>query len=228
MNSAPLLTDRALRAGAEAAVAAAPEADGPVVRLTADLACPWCWIGFTRLLRVLGEARLVWEPFLLNPQLPPKGVPRPLYLERKFGSLARARATLGRAARAAAQDGLRLTLDPAGREPNTVLAHGLVLEAARHGRSHETAALLFQIALRDGGDIGEPQVLEPVAARMGLRLEGAVAQVERVLESHNRAYQQGADGVPLFRFGIDHVIAGAQPQEALHALIDLERYRCGR
>lgn len=228
MSGVLLWPEPRLADGATTAVAALAASDGPVVRLAADLACPWCWIGFTRLLRVLGDARLVWEPFLLNPQLPLEGVPRTTYLERKFGSLARARATLARAARAAAQDGLALSLDPSGRQPNTVVAHGLVLEAAARGRLSETAAELFQLALGDGLDIGAAAVLEPMAARLGLSLEAALTRIERVLESHNQAYRQGAEGVPLFRFGDDHLIAGAQPEEALRALVDLERYRLSR
>ena len=35
----------------------------------------------------------------------------------------------------------------------------------------------------------------------------------------------GISGVPVCRFGDDHVIAGAQPPEVLEALLDLELYR---
>jgi predicted DsbA family dithiol-disulfide isomerase len=216
----------ALSAAELAPTTASERVAGPTVRFTADLVCPWCWIGFTRLLALRTDCRLVWQPFLLNPHLPLEGVPRAAYLERKFGNLAQARVGLGRAARAAAGDGLRLHPDLAGRQPSTVLAHALVLAAAERGRLGETAALLFELALGRGADIGAAAVLEPVAARVGLRLEAVLPMIEHVLAGHNEACRTGTEGVPMYRFGADHLIAGAQPVEALQALADLESYRC--
>ena len=45
---------------------------GAVIRLVADLVCPWCYIAFIRLQRTLAgsPALLIWHPFLLNPNLP--------------------------------------------------------------------------------------------------------------------------------------------------------------
>ena len=43
--------------------------------------------------------------------------------------------------------------------------------------------------------------------------------------THASAFQSGISGVPVLVFGEDHVIAGAQPVEAVAALLDLERYR---
>jgi predicted DsbA family dithiol-disulfide isomerase len=42
---------------------------------------------------------------------------------------------------------------------------------------------------------------------------------------HDAACRSGVDGVPVFLFGDDHAIAGAQPPACLEALLHLERYR---
>lgn len=202
--------------------------DGPVVRFAADLVCPWCWIGFTRLRRAVGTTpcRLVWEPFFLNPHLPADGIDGAAYLRRKFGTLENARSTHARVARVAAADGLALPFRAAGRQPNTLVAHALVLLAQERGLAAAAAARLFHLSLAEGADIGRAEILQPVAAELGLRLEEALMWLSPVLSAHNAACAAGVDGVPLFRFGADHLIAGAQPEPVLRALLDLERARC--
>lgn len=203
-------------------------ADGlPLVRIVADLACPWCWIGFTRLLRAVGHqpVHLVWEPFLLNPHLPPRGIPRQHYLQRKFGSVSQARKEWRRAAMAAAAEGLELPFHDTGRQPCTLVAHSAVLAAAARGRLAEAVTAMFSACLGHGGDIGEPAVLKPILDRLGLPLPDMVELLPTVLAKHNEACRAGIDGVPMFLFGDDHGIAGAQPTEALAAMIALERRR---
>ena len=75
------------------------------VRLVADLACPWCYIAFVRLRRLVARApvELVWHPFLLNPYLPREGVARAHYLERKFGSPTQAQSVVRHIAAIGAQ-----------------------------------------------------------------------------------------------------------------------------
>ena len=214
---------RSLGAGPATRVVASP-----VVRIAADLVCPWSWIGFNRLTAALAEAddvEIVWEPFLLNPHLPAEGVPMRSYLERKFGGPTQARLAWSRAAHAATAIGLELRFTTDGRQPNTLLAHALVLAAAARGRVVAAAAALFTLFLRDGRDIGDPAVLEPLALGLSLQLTDAVPLLDKALASHNAACRDGVEGVPLLRFGDDHVLAGAQSLEVVRALLDLERYR---
>ena len=69
--------DRTMHA-ALAAEASSVTRSVPVIRLVADLVCPWCYIAFNRLQRTLAgsPALLIWHPFLLNPNLPAHGVTR--------------------------------------------------------------------------------------------------------------------------------------------------------
>lgn len=204
----------------------------PRVRLVADLVCPWCYIAFVRLQRVLAGsgASLIWHPFLLNPYLPLEGVSRRRYLERKFGSVAQALAVHRRAAEVGAQEGIAFAFGAIDAQPNTLAAHALVMAATRLGRGSVAAAALFRAFFVDGADLGRLDVLAEVASEVGLDPHDvaeltAEASLERIALAHEQAYAIGVTGVPVCRFGDDHVIAGAQPEEVLEALLDLELYR---
>lgn len=204
----------------------------PTVTLVADLVCPWCYIAFVRLQRVLAGsgASLIWHPFLLNPYLPLEGVSRRRYLERKFGSVAQALAVHRRAAEVGAQEGIAFAFGAIDAQPNTLAAHALVMAATRLGRGSVAAAALFRAFFVDGADLGRLDVLAEVASEVGLDPHDvaeltAEASLERIALAHEQAYAIGVTGVPVCRFGDDHVIAGAQPEEVLEALLDLELYR---
>jgi predicted DsbA family dithiol-disulfide isomerase len=197
----------------------------PQVRLVGDLVCPWCYLAFHRLMRVAEEAPFgfTWHPFLLNPNLPPSGIPRHDYVLRRYGSIHGAEPGQRRAIIAAGEDGLEINPARIEREPSTVLAHGLLLRAGP--RLPALARALFEAYFRDGQDIGNPVVLRPLAAQFSLELTGA--SIATVTSMHEAACRAGVEGVPMIIVGDDHVIAGAQPLPALSALLTLERYRIG-
>lgn len=202
------------------------------IRFVADLTCPWCYIAFARLRRLVIRApvELVWHPFLLNPYLPREGVARAHYLERKFGSAAQAQSVVRRIATIGAREGIRFRFAAIGTQPSTVLAHALMLTAAGHGLLVEAAQAVFRAFFEEGADIGRREVLLPIAAAIGLpeAARAALGEPSRLAEvaaAHERAYALGINGVPVLVFGEDHLIAGAQPDEALEALLDLELYR---
>lgn len=210
-----------------------PTPAGARLRFIADLVCPWCYISFRRIERLHRATpfETEWHPFLLNPQLPLEGVPREAYLERKFGSVARAD-TLYRHVRAvAAREGIRLSFDAIRIQPSTIRAQALVRAAARLGAAATMAAALFRAFFEDGADIGDRGVLAEIARSLGMEEIGTAAadpaMLTEVLLAHEAAGRLGINGVPIMIFGADHVIAGAQPLEALEALLDLERYRLG-
>ncbi len=200
----------------------------PQVRFVADLVCPWCYLGFHRLVTLAASRpfRLVWHPFLLNPNLPAEGVPRSLYLERKFGTAGLAEAVQQRAAAAAAAGGLNVDLARIRRQPNTVAAHVMLMRAGE--RTVELATALFEAFFRDGSDLGRPEVLTEIAAGLGMSCQEPSTVRRSVLAAHEAACRSGVDGVPVFIFGDSHAIAGAQPATCLEALLDLERYRLER
>jgi predicted DsbA family dithiol-disulfide isomerase len=205
----------------------------PRVRFVADVVCPWCYIAFVRLRRALASAppaELVWRPFLLNPHLPPEGVSRARYLERKFGSLAQARTVQRRVAAAGAEQGISFSFASIRTQPNTAKAHVLLLAAAAEGKLVEAAERLFRGFFAEGADIGDRGTLLAIAAALGLGEQGRErlanpAALGEIVVAQEQAYALGINGVPVCLFGDDHVVAGAQPAEVVAALLDLELYR---
>ena len=114
-----------------------------------------------RLQRVLATpaAALVWRPFLLNPHLPPRGVTRVQYLERRFGSVAQAHGVHRRVVQAGAKEGIPIAFGAIRAQPNTIPAHALVLAATAHGRELEAAGALFHAFFATGANIGDAAVL---------------------------------------------------------------------
>jgi predicted DsbA family dithiol-disulfide isomerase len=224
--------DRTMRAALAAENSRSLVRPVPVVCFVADLVCPWCYIAFIRLQRVLAgsAAILAWHPFLLNPHLPPRGVTRVQYLERRFGSVAQAHGVHRRVAQAGAKEGIPFAFGAIRAQPNTIPAHALLLAAAAHGRELEAAGKLFHAFFAAGADIGDAAVLARIGAELGLysgeiAAAAGPAATDVVVAAHERAFALGIAGVPVCVFGDDQVIAGAQPPEVLEALLDLERYR---
>jgi predicted DsbA family dithiol-disulfide isomerase len=202
------------------------------VGLIADLACPWCYLGLARLERARAmrpeqPVRLRWQPFFLNPELPPEGMDRQTYLRVKFGGEAAARRVYERIVESGLADGIDFAFDRMRRTPNTMLAHRLILLAEERGAGEIIIGALFRALFIDGHDIGDPQQLIELGAGAGLErtelaefLAGERHRKE-VVASHRQAERLGVRGVPVFVVGGEHVIAGAQPAEVLAGLLDL-------
>jgi predicted DsbA family dithiol-disulfide isomerase len=59
------------------------------VEVIADFVCPFCFIGKRHLDEALkavqGPYEVSWNPFQLNPEIPPEGLPFDIYLTKRFG-----------------------------------------------------------------------------------------------------------------------------------------------
>ena len=210
-----------------------PEAEtGLEVELIADLACPWCYIGWRRLeqaaaLRPGRRVRPLWRPFLLNPHLPAEGMDRAEYVRLKFGGDAAARRIYARIGQVAADAGLTLRFEQMSRTPNTVHAQRLILFALARGQDRALIERLFRALFEEGRDIGRKDELQRQAAAAGLEPQAVRDfltgddQFETVLRSHALAERRGVRGVPVFVVGGCHAINGAQPPEVLATLLDL-------
>ena len=190
--------------------------------ILSDPICPWCYIGKANLDAALQANpdhpfTIRWRPFMLNPQMPPEGMDRRLYLERKFGSkeeAVRVYAQIDRAARAA---GIEINFEGIRRTPSTLDAHRLIRWAALEGREQAMVSALFHAFFQEGQDIGDPETLAGIAER--LEMDGAM--VRRLLASESdreeiraedaRYREMGVRAVPTFIVGGQAVVPGAQP-----------------
>src|SRR5215470_17896857 len=138
------------------------------IDVISDVVCPWCYIGRRRLGTALAQFAMVaprvrplvnWHPFQLNPQLPPEGIDRQLYLERKFGSSRGARQIYERVLAAGKSVGIDFAFERIERQPNTLDAHRLVSWAQAQGSAEDVVERLFRAYFVDGRFIGDRDVL---------------------------------------------------------------------
>lgn len=199
-----------------------------------DTVCPWCYIGKRRLERALemrpeGEVSLCWRPFLLNPEMPPEGIDRQMYLVKKFGSEARVRRIYGAIAEAGETVEIDFAFDRIDKTPNSIDSHRLIRFAEAEGLGEPAVEATFQAFFLDGRDIGDRGVLLDIATGLGLdpgtvgEHLGSDLDVAQVHEENAQAHRLGINGVPAYLFGGRMVISGAQEPAVLARMIDAAR-----
>ncbi|KAA9009162.1 DsbA family oxidoreductase [Histidinibacterium aquaticum] len=190
--------------------------------ILSDPICPWCYIGKTQLDRALESAgnpfQIEWHPFQLNPDMPPEGMERAVYLEAKFGDPTGAQA-YEQIAEHAKMAGLEIDFAALPRVPNTIDAHRLIHWAGIEQRQSLVVQRLFEAYFRDHRDIGEHDVLADIAdgaemdAGVVMRLLASDADVEDIRKRDAHSREMGVTGVPTFIVGQRHAVPGAQPPE---------------
>ncbi len=204
------------------------------IEIYSDTICPWCYIGKRRLERALEERpqdglQVHWRAFQLNPEMPPEGMERRLYLELKFGGPDNAKQVYDRVREAGRSEDIDFAFDAIKRTPNTVASHRLVRFAADRGRADAVVSRLFESYFLEGADIGDDEVLTEIGASCGLEAAEVRAflasdlDVENVRDEDTRARQIGIQGVPTFILNNKYVLSGAHPPEVLFQLFDLAK-----
>ena len=189
-----------------------------------DVVCPWCFVGKRRIERaatLLGEEIHVrWHPFELNPQMPPEGMSRTEYRNRKFGP-ERARALEEQLITVGRHVGIEFRFDLMERTPNTRAAHVVLRLASEQGleTQERTAERLFTGYFERGENVGNPDFLLGIAREMNIDAASATLhdpELRRVVQAEEQeAMAMGVQGVPcIFRNG-RLIATGAQPEQIL-------------
>jgi predicted DsbA family dithiol-disulfide isomerase len=203
------------------------------INFVSDVACPWCAVGLYSLeeaLRRIGPTLAVelhFQPFELNPHLPPEGEDAIEHLSRKYGAspaqLAQTRETLRQRG---AEVGFSFGERP--RVWNTFDAHRLLYWAGLEGRQRELKHALLVAYHSHAQNPGALDVLLRAAAEAGLDVERAGEilacdeYAEQVRERERFYQEQGIQAVPSVIIDDRHLIQGGQPPEAFeHALRQL-------
>ena len=203
-----------------------------LIEFFADFICPWCYIGWRRLYAALGQRPRLrpdirWRPFQLNPDMPPGGMDRQLYMHAKFGSPERARQIYGVVEETARRDGLALDLSRIRRTPSTFDTHRLIRWAEQKGDASRLVEGLFGAYFVDGGDLSDGALLADLAESAGFDRAGAVKLLEGSDEATGvrladaQARQMGLHAVPCFVFDRRYALSGAQEPSSLLPLLDL-------
>jgi predicted DsbA family dithiol-disulfide isomerase len=196
------------------------------IDFVSDVSCPWCAIGLHALEQALGrlgpevQATLHFQPFELNPGMPPEGQDVAEHLAQKYGATPEQTQRNREAIRQRGQAvGFTFNMAQRSRIYNTFNAHRLLHWAGLQGRQAALKHALFKAYFTDGRNPSDPEVLAQLAGEAGLD----AAQAREILASdtyaqevreHERWYQQqGIHSVPAVIINDRHLIQGGQPAE---------------
>ncbi|KIM21933.1 hypothetical protein M408DRAFT_333185 [Serendipita vermifera MAFF 305830] len=199
--------------------------------ITADSICPFCYLGFTKIHKAIATAKarqlplqfnLRFAPYQLDPTLPSdKAVSKRERYAAKFGA-ARFDQMEKMMAQRFADEGLSITYDGTVRQ--TTLSHRLIARAYEVGgeaMQMKTVEGIYRKYFSEGKDIGDVEVLVPVAVERGVF--GTEEEAREWLKGSEgmkeydagvlAAQKAGISGVPFFRINDKWGISGAQDPE---------------
>jgi predicted DsbA family dithiol-disulfide isomerase len=196
------------------------------IDFVSDVSCPWCVVGLRSLeqaLERIGDEVTVdfhFQPFELNPQMPPEGQDISEHIAQKYGSTPEELQRNQEAIRArGAALGFTFNMDKRSRIYNTFDAHRLLHWAALEGLQLALKRALFAAYFTEGRNPSDREVLIDVAREAGLD----PARAREVLESNlysaevrerEQLYQQhGIHAVPSVIINDTYLIQGGQPVE---------------
>lgn len=137
----------------------------------ADIACPWCFIGQTRLDRALEAERAAGRPvevrhrpYQLDPTLPAEGLPMRPHYDEKFGGSAQVDQAFARTEAIAREVGLAIDHARMPKAANTRLAHGVVLSFDGDARQRTVLMAMYSAYFEQGRDITDRDVVLAVAS----------------------------------------------------------------
>jgi predicted DsbA family dithiol-disulfide isomerase len=198
------------------------------IDFVSDVACPWCAVGLKSLEAAIArigdglQVELHFQPFELNPQMPPEGEDAVEHLTRKYGITAEQAAQNGEAIRVrGAELGFEFRMDKRRRVTNTFDAHRLLHWAGEQDASRQLALkqALLRAYFTDGEDVSSPDTLVRVVESAGLEGERARQilsgdEFADAVRAQEQFYQrQGISAVPSVIFNDKHLVQGGQPVE---------------
>ena len=202
------------------------------IDFVSDVSCPWCVIGLKGLEQALErmpevEAEVRFQPFELNPHMPPEGQRLVDYAAQKYGStpeqLNERRAMVRERA---AELGFTIALPPEeGRVYNTFDAHRLLHWAGEEGCQRELKLALFDAYFTQCLNPSDHGVLADAAEKAGLDRGAAAALLSsdrfsrEVRDDEEQWRSKGINAVPAVIINDRYLISGGQPSEVFEQAI---------
>jgi predicted DsbA family dithiol-disulfide isomerase len=198
------------------------------IDFVSDVSCPWCAVGLGSLEAAIARvapgvtAELHFQPFELNPQMPPEGQDTFEHLNQKYGSTREQQAQMREAIRQRGE-AVGFVFNPEGRPRiyNTFDAHRLLHWAELEDAAKQVALKksLLKAYFSDAENPSDPEVLVRLAAAAGLdaaRAREILSSDEYAAETRarERMYTDaGIHSVPAIIINDQHLISGGQPVE---------------
>jgi predicted DsbA family dithiol-disulfide isomerase len=197
------------------------------IDFVSDVSCPWCVIGLRGLEEALArtgdlvDAQIRFQPFELNPNMPPEGQNIVEHVAQKYGASPEQSAANRQMIRdRAAQLGFNMASSDQSRIYNTFDAHRLLHWAGIEGRQAALKHALFEAYFTKGQSPADPDILVAAAEQAGL--DGAAARevlasgryAEDVRNAEQLWQSRGINAVPSVILDGRYLIMGGQPPEA--------------
>ena len=197
------------------------------IDFVSDVACPWCAVGLGALEQALDElqneisADIHFQPFELNPHMPPGGEDLVEHLGKKYGSTAEQQSQMYQNIKArGAEVGFAFHPTGRGRIFNTFDAHRLLhwAEVTQGGDAQRRLKKALLDAYQGRGEvIDSHEVLLAIVKAEGLNEQEArgILQSDRyaqeVRAKENFYTSAGIHSVPAVIINDKHLISGGQP-----------------
>lgn len=197
------------------------------VDIWSDVVCPFCYIGKKRLERVAKDAgvelEIFWHTYQIDPDASAsQNISNTQRLAQKYDrTLEEVEEMQENIAKMAKAEGIDFQWQNT-KAGNSFNAHRIIHLAQSKGLGNQAEEAFFHAYMTEGLAIGEREVVEEIASRIGLEN----GEVEDVLNSNDFAEfikydenlareQLNVQGVPFFIFNQKVALAGAQPDNVL-------------
>ncbi|BDX01595.1 2-hydroxychromene-2-carboxylate isomerase [Marinomonas pontica] len=203
------------------------------IQFVSDVMCPWCVVGLGNLNKALAslqdavEVDFTFQPFELNPSMPPEGQDLSEHITEKYG-ITKAQSDENRAmiqARGKDVD-FDFNFTDESRMRNSFDAHRLLHWAKLEGKQAELKMALFKAHFTHNQDVSDHQTLANLAASVNLDLGAAKGILENghfaddVRQQEQFWQQNGITSVPTVIINNKYAISGGQPADVFQNAIE--------
>ena len=196
------------------------------IDLVSDVVCPWCIIGYKRLVAAItqmgiqDQVEIEWQPFELNSSMPPEGENVDDHITRKYGtSKADGQRSKANLTKLGAELGFTFDYFDEMKIVNTRAAHILLDYAHEEGKQTALNLRLMEAFFSERSDISLQEVLLAEIQKVGLdqnkakRLLTDKAALEAIKTKEKNWTSKGISSVPTMVFNNTSALSGAQSIE---------------
>ncbi|SIQ32412.1 DsbA family oxidoreductase [Maribacter ulvicola] len=202
------------------------------IDIVSDVVCPWCAIGYKRLEKAITElgiqdqVEIEWQPFELNPGMPPEGQNITEHISEKYGStLEQQQASQQNMTEIGEELGFTFDYFDEMRMANTFDAHVLLEYAKEFDKQTELKLRLMNSFFGERKDVSDRDILKEALLAVGLNADEALARLENEEARFNVRNKQGewknmgVNSVPTIVFNMKSAVTGAQPVDTFKQIL---------
>ncbi|MEH6747622.1 MAG: DsbA family oxidoreductase [Maribacter arcticus] len=202
------------------------------IDIVSDVVCLWCAIGYKRLERAIDElgvqdqVEIEWQPFQLNPHMPPEGQNITEHIAEKYGStLEQQKESRQNMTDIGEELGFKFDYFDEMRMANTFDAHILLEYAKDFGKQTDLKMRLMNSFFGKRKDVSDRTVLKQALLDVGLNADEGLAKLDNEearteVRSQQGYWQQlGIRSVPTIVFNRKSAVTGAQPIDTLKQVL---------